>query len=443
MSADAVVRATKGKLDMKNRRKPIPEQMDLLALMEQGKMTDQQMNTLKGIVALRGQGPQWRGDSIVPPGSLLDEMASLFRRTTDFPLELPVIMTLHALAAYMLKRGAEASIGGTRVRPDLWTTLLAPSSAGKTKTTTVIKKVMPLHLFPEVTTAARFIIDLTEHNHSAWFQDEWAQLLKRMESQTYAEELRDYLLRLHDNNPISRRTKTEEVAVADPALVVLGTTVEQTFLENVSAESMLDGFMQRFGFIIADLDPSRTPDMFPIYRVEEPTNLDPLHKAWQKLKDIPLHSDYEISREAEKAYVDGFRAHYHRHREIPASFFRRVMWRTFKYALVYHVLLGKDSKVLDAQDVGWAMRVSEMHLADSRRLLERYNLTKLEALVVKAEALQAKLGRRPSTRELISGVRGINNANMARFILELMCPPPAANDNIAGGTQADDPSKRG
>jgi len=195
---------------------------------------------------------------------------------------------------------------------------------------------------------------------------------------------------------------------------------------------MLDGFMQRFGFIIADAE--RTPEMFPIYRLEEDANLDPLRKAWTKLAALPLHPAYIVDRDAENAFIHEFKRQYRSHADMPSSFFRRVMWRTFKYALVYHVLLGKADDRLDAEDIGWATRVSAMHLADSRRLLDRYNLTELEAVVVKAEVLQAKLGRKPTTRELISGVRGIKNANSARFIMELMKRPD--NDNGENGERA-------
>ncbi|WP_156521005.1 hypothetical protein, partial [Magnetospirillum moscoviense] len=133
---------------------------------------------------------------------------------------------------------------------------------------------------------------------------------------------------------------------------------EQTFLDNVTAESMLDGFMQRFGFIIADADPERTPDMFPIYRLEEDANLDPLRKAWTKLAALPLHPVYVVDRDAEMAFIHVFKRQYRSHADMPSSFFRRVMWRTFKYALVYHVLLGKADDRLDAEDIGWATRVT-------------------------------------------------------------------------------------
>lgn len=264
-------------------------------------------------------------------------------------------------------------------------------------------------------------------NRAAWFQDEWVQTLKRIETQTYCEELREYLLRLHDGKPLARRTVKGSIEIADPALVILGTTVDETFLDNVSAESMLDGFSQRFGFIIGDADPDRTPDRFPIYKVEDAGNLAPVCAAWEAIAALPLHPEYLVGAEAEAAFCDAFRHHYQQNREVPASFFRRVMWRTFKYALVYHILLGKADAWIDAEDVGWAIRVAGLHLSDARRLLDGYRLTELEAVVVKAESLQTRLGRRPTKRELISGVRGIRNGAMAAFVLEVMAPIPAGN----------------
>ena len=412
-------------------RKPArePEQLTLFDLIESGGLTVEHRDTLRGLLAVQMPPCTWRGQAIVPPGSLLDLAVDLFERTTDFPLELPAFAVLHSLAAYLLDHGASLRVAGSRVRPDLWSVLLAPSGGGKTMTTSVIQSVLPLRLFPEVCSAARFIDELSRNNHAAWFQDEWAQVLKRIEGQTYAEELRDYLLRLHDNKPLARRTAKGTIEVEDPALVILGTTVHETFLDSVPAEAMLDGFMQRFGIVIGEADPSRTPDLFPIYRVEDPANLAPLHRSWAALAAVPIHAEYTATPEAEEAFIDAFRLLFRQNRAVPPSFFRRAMWRAFKYALVYHLLLGKADPLVDSEDVGWAVRVASLHLADACRLLDGYRLTELESVVVKAEALQARLGHRPSKRELISGVRGIRNAAMASFILEVMTAPAPANDD--------------
>jgi len=420
------------------REKKDPRQMDLLDLIENDKLSGERREALRGILSSTQPDRSWRGQAIVPPDSLLDELVGLFERETDTPLEIPAFLTLHALAAYLLDMGVTVVIAGSIVRPDLWTTILAPSGSLKTLATSVICQVMPVRLMPETTTAARFIEELVKHNRSAWFQDEWAQVLKRIQNQSYAEEMHDYLLRLHDNKPISRRTARGSIEIADPALVIVGTTVQETFLDNVSAESMLDGFMQRFQFIMGDRDPARPPDMFPIYRVLEPAKLDPARAAWAELAAIPLHTEYRVGPDAEEAFADAFRRLFAQNREIPASFFRRIMWRTFKYAVVYHVLLNKVCAVIDPEDIGWAIRVSSMHLADARRLLDSYNLNELETLIRKAETLQGKLGRRPTKRELIGNVRGVKNGAVASFILDVMArpkqekatpiSPPSAND---------------
>ncbi|ARJ67595.1 hypothetical protein WV31_19015 [Magnetospirillum sp. ME-1] len=405
--------------------------MSLLDLIREGRLGPEQTEALRGLMAAKPASGSWRGLPIMPPGSLLERAVGLFERTTDFPLELPAFMVLHMLAAHLLDLGVEIAVAGTRLRPDLWTTLLAPSGAGKTKTATVLGRVMPVRLFPETTSSARFIEELAAHNRGLWLQDEWGQVLRRMETQSYAEEMREYLLRVHDGKPLARRTAKGTIEVEEPALVILGTTVLDTFTSIVSAESMLDGFMQRFGIVIGDADPKRTPDKFPIYRVEEPGNLAPLHAAWQAIAALPLHPLYTVTAEGETAYETGFGQLFGQHHAIPASFFRRVMWRAFKYAAIYHVLLGKADDRIDAEDVGWAMRVAALHLTDARRLLDGYHLTELEDIVVKAEAYQAKIGHRPTKRDLISGVRGIRNNAMAEFVLELMAPLPASNDNTA------------
>jgi hypothetical protein len=82
--------------------------------------------------------------------------------------------------------------------------------------------------------------------------------------------------------------------------------------------------------------------------------------------------------------------------------------------------------VSNYEDVGWAARASAFHLKDARRLLDRYKMTELEAIVRAAEALQVRLGRKPKPRDLISGIRAITNRSMADFVLQLMGPPAAA-----------------
>lgn len=331
---------------------------DLLDLIESNRLSEKDMTALREIMASRNIREEWRGQAIIPPDTLLDRISSLFRRMTDIPLEIPVFLTLHGVAAYLLNAGVTLKVSGTTVRPDLWTTILAESCAGKTLSQSVVEKIMPLPLLPNELTAAKFIEAVAENNRTAWFADEWAQVLKRINNQTYAEEIREYLLKIYDNKPIRRSTTKSCIEVEDPALVIVGTTVGSTFYENVTAEMMLDGFMQRFGYVIGNPDPARTPDMFPIYHVYKPENLAPCIEAWNALTAAPLHAEYSVSQRSEAVFCDAFRQMYRQASDVPTSFFRRVMWRSFKYALVFHFLLRKSSPEIDAEDIGWALRVS-------------------------------------------------------------------------------------
>lgn len=274
------------------------------------------------------------------------------------PLEIPAFTALHGIAAWLLDQKVQISISGSIIRPDLWTTILAESGTSKTYATRVLQNIMTFRRFPEVTTAAQFVADLQEHNHAAWFQDEWGQLIKRINNQTYADEIRDYLLRLYDNQTISRRTRNQTIEVEDPALVILGTTVTDTFLQNVTLESMLDGFMQRFQYVIAERSPE--PPM-PLYTMDDAPTSQALTQAWDRVRTTTIHPLYTASPEAIEVYGTHFERLFRDHTTVPVSFFRRIMWRCFKYALIYHVLLGKETPDLDAGDLGWAIRVAELH----------------------------------------------------------------------------------
>jgi hypothetical protein len=334
------------------RKRPDSRQLDLIEWSKTDHpITEAQLEAVRSALAVSGSPRTWRGQMIVPPGSLLDRVVELFERTTDFPLEMPAFFTLHALAAYLLDKRVHISVAGTMVLPDLWTVILGASCTGKSFTLGVINKVMPLRMMPETTSSARFMEELALNNHGALFQDEWAQYIKRMDGQSYAEEMKEYLLRLYDNKPIARRTAKATIEIDDPALVIVGTTVEETFLKNVSLESMLDGFSQRFQYVIGRADPERTTDMFPIYRTMEPANLLPIQQAWAAMERVPLHPQYLVDQAGEQEFVEAFRRLFGHYASMPASFFRRVMWRTFKYALVYHLLLGKHNDTIDAEDV--------------------------------------------------------------------------------------------
>ncbi|WP_192884600.1 hypothetical protein [Paramagnetospirillum kuznetsovii] len=70
---------------MKSPKTDPSRQPSLLDLIANGRLDNNQpaQDALKGILSTRTPERRWRGQSIVPPGSLLDAVVTTFERTTE------------------------------------------------------------------------------------------------------------------------------------------------------------------------------------------------------------------------------------------------------------------------------------------------------------------------------------------------------------------------
>ena len=147
------------------------------------------------------------------------------------------------------------------------------------------------------------------------------------------------------------------------------------------------------------------------------------HRGPTKQPTLPLHALYRVSSHAltvfESRYLDLFSAD-----ETDASFFRRVMWRAPRYALLYHVLLRKRDAIIDSEDMEWGLRVAEVHLHDFRKVMDLFDMNQLATVIDNAEKVRKRIrleeGREIAPWDLIAKVRNINNAGTARFVLDVL-----------------------
>jgi hypothetical protein len=378
--------------------------------------------SIRAFIKMRPRGQRWRGEVLVPPGSFLQVAVDAFRETTDIPLEIPAGVAMSLVSTRLVQNGSVIDFAGSLVSPALWTVILAASGAGKTFAANALMKFTDIRdTFPEPASAAKFVEDLSNHNRTIWVRDEFGQLLKAVDQQTHMAELRDYMLRLYDGKAIERNTKKEQIKIDDPALVVLGMTVAESFKDCVPAEAMVDGFAQRFLYTVARNDPKRPPLSVPIY---EPAKYkDEIETAWRALSAISLHPVYTVSPQALAAFTAMFRAWQVPGDTLPPSFFRRVMFAAVRYAAVYHLLLGDGGSELTQADFGWAGRMVGQHLDDAREILNDYGLSELERLVRRAEEVKADLaaqGKRCTPRDLSRRMNALKTAAQARAILALI-----------------------
>ena len=112
-------------------------------------------------------------DDCIPEGSLLHLIDDTFLETTDIPRELPVFAAIHYVSALLLQRGSVISVVGEEWRPDIWTICMAESGSGKSFASSKIGKALggAVDLFPDSSSAAKFVEDLRDHNHGLWMRD--------------------------------------------------------------------------------------------------------------------------------------------------------------------------------------------------------------------------------------------------------------------------------
>ncbi len=388
--------------------------------------------TVKGLLHIQPNSGGWQGYAYVPVGSPAERIVRAFEQHTDIPLELPFHAFLFYLSGQLMNEGVRISFGGRERTPEIWTIVLAPSGCGKSFSAGMIGRASPVAAeFPECASGAKFLQAMAEHEAEGktmlWLQDEFAQKLKQIEAVgSPMADTKDYLLRAYDGSRIERSTKTAgSIVVEKPCLGILGLNTDEGFFKTISPESLVDGFAQRFGYVLAIRDERRPMRDFPIY--DEKAIGAAVTRAFDDLGQLPLHPIYEFGKSAEAAYCEAFRE-LAGSVEVPESFFRRVMFRTVKYALLYHLILGKTSTEIDAEDIGWASRLCRQQLNDAKRMLAG-SLSDLSRMIAAAENLRNRLaaqGKPCTPRDIVRGVHGVKSAAEARGLLSLLEPPALA-----------------
>lgn len=406
------------------RKKPLKGQGEL----DFKKLTADERSYLKvALKAAAAEDTRWRGMFAVPAGTLLDDVIEQFRSRTNIPLEVPFVTFLHYLAAWLLAQDVRVEVtnlndpqaAARTIGMDFWTVVLAASGAGKTWTQRELASGLG-EVAPRIggaVSAAAFIDELDQAPRALWIRDEFLQLLKAIEKPgNPMEEVKDYLLRIYDNEPIQRTTKKYDIRIDEPALSILGFNVDATFVNGMTPESLVDGFAQRFGYIFAQADPGRPWQKYPIWSV----NNTAWREKWTRMT-AGILPRYRADESAVGTFNEMFTS---LAGDVEESYFRRVLWRAHKYALLYHIICERGGEeVLTQTDYAWAHRLISMQLADAAKLISATSSSDLGKLVDKAEALRDKYaaqGKTITARALVQNVRGIRNAAEAKFVMDVL-----------------------
>ena len=377
---------------------------------------------------------KWGQLCVIPEESWLEGVMAAFKAHTDVPLELPLFIMFHFISIYLLSKKVRLVSKFVNLHPDLWTIILADSGENKTFTKNVISSQFP---FPtaaiqDVSSSAKFIDSFSEqieaHGFASWLQDEIAQKIKKIETTKSMDEVRLYLLSSSEYDKIERANMTKTVTITEPIISILGLNTPESFLKHLSKESLLDGFSQRFVMISTGAKEegrSIRENAYKYSLMDREKIEKSVKKAFDEMVKVPIHQEYKLGADAEEAYRLGFQELMTT--SIELSFFKRIMFRCFKYAMIFHVVLGKRTNVIGKEEMVWAIRVARLHIQDLKTLLNKdTDMAELGLMIGKAKTVKANFhaavknkDKSFTSREVQQGVRGLN-AKSARALFELI-----------------------
>jgi hypothetical protein len=349
----------------------------------------------------------WRGVVATPPASLLEVVLAEFMRATPVAAELPFMSCVCLIAQMLCERGAALVMNdGQKIRPDLYTVLLADSGEMKTWSLGKLLKAFEMggwqpNELDDAGSTAGLEEGLQENQGKQviWLLDEFGKFWEQTKTEVHQRTPR-VLLMAYDHSTITKRLKNSQLEIKDPCMSLLGVTVAKTIHEKLTAEDWASGLCQRIAFVFApkDTDPERNP-FNREFAILDGINLERITAAFRKANQTPVHTDYRLTSDARSAIGDAWVLM--GKQGITQDFVRRIEFRIFKYALVYHWLLGKASNEIDKEDVNWAFRLAMLHVADLRKILDEKEYADLQDLLRRAEGLRLKFGDKLEPRHVL------------------------------------------
>lgn len=316
-------------------------------------------------------------DSVSPPGSALDTIATQLHDKTDLPPILGITAAMALIAATMAESGSTFTWeGDSHVgHMDLWLVALAPSGAGKTWIREVVAEALGLepHLLPEPGSAPALLGDLRGLDGCAmWARDEYGQLMRAIADGGPRSELRDVMLRAYDHAELVHSTRTRgEIRVKSPVLTIYGTSVDQTWRDCVDVQMLRDGLLARHLFVVAGSRPLSVP-RYPRQQI-----VQAIHESAADLASrIKTPEKYVISAAAAAVYDRSWRELVGQLGDtLDAAYVRRIAWAAARYAVIYHAIRGCQGVIVGPSEMRWAWRMVLLHCWCTREVLSMADST--------------------------------------------------------------------
>ncbi len=403
-------------------------------------LNDDEKSALIAMFAIKEKPKAMGISGLAPGGSFVQRLLRHFD-DTDISYALPLSQLIALSSSWLTQSGAQLEIPGFGFqRPILWTVALARSAQSKTTSVNRVGKILapkgckfPVAMFPTGGTDAQWIVDLKENNGSFWLQDEVGKFFSNVLKHSSYLRIKPWMLNAYSHEPISNRLKSEanKLEIDDPHFTFFGLSVREIWKNDVDAGSMLDGFCQRFNYVIAE--PRADTDMFDhfLYFVGDSVEAreERLRELWEALcNQEGAASTYTLNEEVMPYLQEWWRSLRSSwgNGALPFSFIRRIGFSVLSYLVVIHFLLGKSTHRIDVETAGVASKYAEFHLESGLEMMREYgdrSMDHVRCVIRKRDNLIAK-GKAGSARDIQGSLSKSERAeisnDMTKRILEAL-----------------------
>ena len=369
-------------------------------------------------------------DAVTPPGTFLETVVGVVRRDTDLPPEIAWGVSMLLMSAALAQNRCAVSWTHDH-RPQelaMWLVILAPSGAGKTLLRNAIAEGLGLKLteLPEPGSARAFLDSLCAcEGRTLWVRDEYGQLMQQIKTGGPLGPLRDYMLRAYDHAALEVTTKKDGTARCERVVLsILASSVDSSWAACVDGQMLVDGLLARHLFVCAKRRSMRVP-IYPMARIR--ATLDASARGLRERLAVE-DQRFVISQAAADVYSELWRELVGALGDrLDPAYVRRVTWAAGRYAVLYHILLGKDGLEIGTQAMRWAWRAVLLHLQYARTALALSDAgfaEKLDRIMAWAAARIAQ-GADPASSRFVRDMlqhfrRDLSNAQEARQIIDIV-----------------------
>lgn len=336
-------------------------------------------------------------DENIKNADILSVIYNNFIEETEIPLTLPIFSFFSFLSAFCVKNNITYTMPLSEKKSSVntWVTVLAPSGSAKTYSLGKIEDMIPVkpdgekvieQNFVKPSGPAKFIEEFSnlpesrdgKSQYGFWIEDEVAQMFKQVEREgTPLSEIKEYFLKAYDHKKLTRKSKKETIETKNLILVLFFINTFDSYVNNISSESMTDGLMRRFNLVYTEKDHSRDFTDYPIYNEKKITDEMLSSKFEDLFFNIQPDVNYTFSNNAFELYRKYFKIFWHRkYKNIltdKENFYRTYMMQSWKFAVFYHLILNKKGTEISGECLIYGMKISLLFANSMKKFFDYKN----------------------------------------------------------------------